>query len=151
MIRSFPLIVPRPRYRHEIESRLATNPIVALLGPRQTGKTTLAREISRGRPSHYFDLEDPTVERRLAEPKTVLEPLKGLVVLDEVQGRPELFSLLRVLADRRPLPARFLILGSASPWLVRDVSESLAGRVSFVDVHGFDLEETGTDNLRKLW
>lgn len=145
------MLVPRPRYLKEIESRLRTDPIVALLGPRQTGKTTLAKEISLSRPSYYFDLEDPTVEQRLAEPKTALSPLKGLIVLDEVQRRPGLFSLLRVLADRKPLPARFLILGSASPWLVRGVSESLAGRVAFIDVHGFDLEETGVDALRRLW
>lgn len=144
-------MIARPRYRAEIEVRLKTNPIVALLGPRQAGKTTLARQIGRNRTTHYLDLEGETVMRRLAEPKTALEPLRGLVVLDEVQRRPELFALLRVLADRRPLPARFLILGSASPWLVRGVSESLAGRVSFVDVHGFDTEETGAKALRQLW
>ncbi|MBI4473890.1 MAG: ATP-binding protein [Acidobacteria bacterium] len=144
-------MIARPRYRAEAEARLKSNPVVALLGPRQTGKTTLARQISRNRQSHYLDLEDPTIEARLAEPKRALEPLKGLVVLDEIQRRPELFSLLRVLADRKPLPARFLILGSASPGLVRGVSESLAGRVSFIDVHGFDLEEVGSKALQKLW
>ena len=143
-------MVKRARYLEEIAARLKTRPIVALLGPRQTGKTTLARQIRR-KDIHYFDLEDPTVVRRLSEPKTTLEPLTGLVILDEVQRQPGLFALLRVLADRRPLPARFLILGSASPWLVRGVSESLAGRVSFVDLQGFDLQEVGAESWRRLW
>jgi hypothetical protein len=144
-------MIDRPQYRAAVESRLKTNPVVALLGPRQTGKTTLARQIGQRQSTHYLDLEDEAVVKRLAEPKSALEPLTGLVVLDEVQRKPELFALLRVLADRRPLPVRFLILGSASPWLVRGVSESLAGRVSFVDVHGFDLEEVGGKFMRQLW
>src|SRR5205823_6249724 len=127
----------------------AVNPIVALLGPRQVGKTALARTISHNYPTAILDLENPATQRRLAEPLTALEPLTGLVVIDEVQRMPHLFPLLRVLADRRPLPARFLILGSASPWLVRGVSESLAGRVSFVDVSGFDLSEVGPAAMRK--
>jgi predicted AAA+ superfamily ATPase len=143
-------MLKRPQYLSAIEERLKTNPVVALLGPRQAGKTTLSRQIKRS-DIHYFDLEDPTVINRLAEPKTALEPITGLVILDEIQRMPELFPLLRVLADRRPLPARFLILGSASPGLMRGVSESLAGRVSFVDVNGFDLLEVGNKSLRKLW
>ncbi len=126
-------MLKRPQYLDAIEERLKANPVVALLGPRQVGKTTLARQIQRS-DVHYLDLEDPTIANRLAEPKTALEPLTGLVILDEIQRMPELFPLLRVLADRRPLPARFLILGSASPGLMRGVSESLAGRVSFVDI-----------------
>jgi predicted AAA+ superfamily ATPase len=144
-------MIDRSGYRMDVEARLKSSPVVALLGPRQTGKTTLASQIGRDRPSHYLDLEDDTVARRLLEPKVALEPLRGLVILDEVQRQPELFPLLRVLSDRKPLPARFLILGSASPWLMRGVSESLAGRVSFVDVHGFDLEEVGEKALRRLW
>lgn len=144
-------MIDRPQYLADIEARLKTNPVVALLGPRQAGKTTLAHQIARGRPTTILDLENPAVARRLAEPGTMLEPLTGLVIIDEVQRQPELFPLLRVLADRRPQPARFLILGSASPWLVRGVSESLAGRVSFVDVHGFDLVEVGAKSLRQLW
>jgi uncharacterized protein len=144
-------MIDRPQYLADIEKRLKTNPVVALLGPRQAGKTTLAHQIAKGRPTTILDLENPAVARRLAEPGTMLEPLTGLVILDEVQRQPELFPLLRVLADRRPLPARFLILGSASPWLVRGVSESLAGRVSFVDVHGFDLTEVDVKSLRQLW
>jgi predicted AAA+ superfamily ATPase len=144
-------MIDRPRYLADIEARLKTNPVVALLGPRQAGKTTLAHQIAKGRPTTFLDLENPVVARRLAEPGTMLEPLTGLVILDEVQRQPELFPLLRVLADRRPQSARFLILGSASPWLVRGVSESLAGRVSFVDIHGFDLAEVGAKSLRQLW
>ena len=144
-------MIERSRYRAEVESRLKTNPVVALLGPRQTGKTTLARQIAASQPAHYFDLERPATLQRLAEPAAALEPLTGLVVLDEIQRQPGLFALLRVLADRQPIPARFLILGSASPWLVRGVSESLAGRVSFVDIHGFDLDEVGGQALQPLW
>lgn len=144
-------MIARTEYIQAIEARLATNPVVALLGPRQVGKTALAHKIAEGWPTTFLDLENPTALRRLAEPKAALEPLTGLVVIDEVQRQPELFPLLRVLADRKPSPARFLILGSASPWLVRGVSESLAGRVSFVDVSGFDLAEVGAKELRKLW
>lgn len=123
-----------------------------MLGPRQVGKSTLAHSIAgEHRGAHYFDLEDPADTSRLAEPQTALEPLEGLVVIDEVQRQPELFTLLRVLADRQPLPARFLLLGSASPTLIRGVSESLAGRVGFVDLHGFDLTEVGGEKWRKLW
>jgi uncharacterized protein len=140
----------RPQYLKAIDERLKANPVVALLGPRQVGKTTLARQIKRTE-VHYFDLEDPTVANRLAEPKMALEPLTGLVILDEIQRMPALFPLLRVLADRKPLPARFLILGSAAPGLMRGVSESLAGRVSFVDIYGFNLIEAGKKALKKLW
>lgn len=123
---------------------LRDNPICALLGPRQCGKTTLARRVAgRGPRSHYIDLESSEGRSRLAEPELALASLEGLVVLDEIQRLPALFEILRPLADRRPAPARFLILGSASPDLVRGVSESLAGRVGFVDLGGFDLRETG--------
>jgi uncharacterized protein len=144
-------MIVRSDYLKAIASRLATNPIVALLGPRQVGKTELAREISADYATTFLDLENPRTLRRLAEPMSALEALTGLVVIDEIQRQPELFALLRVLADRRPSPAKFLILGSASPWLVRGVSESLAGRVSFVDVAGFDLAEVGASKQRPLW
>lgn len=144
-------MIKRAAYLRDIEARLTSNPVVALLGPRQTGKTTLARQVAATQPTTFLDLEDPTVVRRLAEPQTSLGPLEGLVVIDEVQRRPDLFPLLRVLADRKPLPARFLILGSASPWMVRGVSESLAGRVSFVDVAGLDLGEVGETQVKPLW
>ena len=100
---------------------------------------------------HFFDLESPSDLARLAQPELVLRPLQGLVILDEVQRRPDLFPLLRVLADRPDIPARFLILGSASPELMKASSESLAGRVSFIDVTGFSLAELGADALSRLW
>jgi len=104
--------------------------VVALIGPRQCGKTTLAREFVSPSSVNYFDLEDPLSQASLDQPMTTLQDLTGLVVIDEIQRRPELFPVLRVLADRTPLPARFLILGSASPALLRQSSESLAGRIS---------------------
>ena len=144
-------MIIRTRYLERIRDRLESFPVVSLLGPRQVGKTTLARQIADEQPSHFFDLEDVDALARLAEPKAALERLDGLVVLDEVQRKPELFSLLRVLADRQPVKARFLLTGSASPELVRGVSESLAGRVAPVDVAGFNLTEVGEEEWRKLW
>lgn len=126
-------------------------PIVSILGPRQSGKTTLARAIARSRRAVAFDLERPSDVARLAAPMVALEPLRGLVVIDEVQRLPSLFEVLRVLADRPRTPARFLILGSADPRLVKGVSESLAGRVHHVDVAGFDLSEVGVERYRRLW
>ncbi|HEX8009597.1 MAG TPA: ATP-binding protein [Casimicrobiaceae bacterium] len=134
-----------------VRAALGTNPVVALLGPRQCGKTTLARTLVAASPADYFDLEDPVGLARLAAPMTALAPLRGLVIIDEVQRRPALFPILRVLADRPRPPARFLLLGSASPDLVRQSSETLAGRVAFVDMAGFDLRETGSSALRRLW
>jgi len=130
---------------------LAANPVVALIGPRQSGKTTLARAIAGTRPGATFDLEDPVGARRLAQPMTALEPLRGLVVIDEIQRDPALFPVLRVLADRPRTPARFLILGSATPELARAGAESLAGRVAFVEMGGFDLDEVGERAWRRLW
>jgi len=144
-------IVKRPGLMARIMRRLRSNPVVLLLGPRQCGKTTLAREFAAGHKAEYFDLEAPADQSRLRQPMTALEPLSGWVVIDEAQLLPELFPILRVLADRRPLPARFLLLGSASPDLVRGVSESLAGRVAFVSMAGFDLGEVGAKEFRKLW
>jgi uncharacterized protein len=126
-------------------------PVTAILGPRQCGKTTLAREIGRREGAEYFDLEDPVDLARLANPRLTLEPLRGLVILDEIQRRPELTLLLRVLADRRPLPCRFLILCSASPALIRQTSDSLAGRIHFVDLTGFTLDEIGVGHFKRLW
>lgn len=134
-----------------IATRFRSNPIVMLLGPRQCDKTTLARQFAKQRDAEYFDLESPTDASRLTHAMTTLEPLRGFVVIDEAQLRPELFSVLRVLADRKPLPARFLLLGSASPDLVRGASESLAGRVSLIPMAGFDLSEVGTKEMRSLW
>ena len=145
-------ILPRTRYLDDIEQVLKHNPVCALLGPRQCGKTTLAREVVRAREEvHLFDLETATGRARLAQPELSLSPLKGLVVIDEIQREPKLFEALRPLADRRGIPARFLILGSASPELLRGASETLAGRIGFVDLGGFDLSEVGARESRKLW
>ncbi|MBI2318105.1 MAG: ATP-binding protein [Betaproteobacteria bacterium] len=120
-----------------VQAALDRSRVVALLGPRQCGKTTLAREFVADDTPNYFDLENPLHLQRLDQPMAALEPLRGLVVIDEVQRRPELFPVLRVLVDRVPLPARFLVLGSASPGLLRQSSESLAGRISRVLMSGF--------------
>ena len=134
-----------------IRAALRRSRVVALVGPRQCGKTTLAREFVAPDSLNYFDLEDPRSLARLTEPDTALRPLKKLVVIDEVQRRPDLFPLLRVLADRRPLPARFLILGSASPDLLRQSSESLAGRIETVPLEGFRLSDLGAAAQGRHW
>lgn len=126
-------------------------PVVALLGPRQCGKTTLARAISASGESHYFDLEKPQDRRRLESPIQALEGQSGLIVLDEIQRMPQLFEVLRVLADDSRTTARFLILGSAAPELVRGVSETLAGRVTFVDLGGLAADEVGLEAFSELW
>jgi hypothetical protein len=132
---------------------LRRSPVVAILGPRQAGKTTLARELGRSwtGPVTTFDLEDAADLARLADPMVALRPLKGLVILDEVQRRPELFPALRVLADRPRPPARCLVLGSASPALLQQSSESLAGRLAFHELGGFSIEEVGAPLLDRLW
>ncbi len=134
-----------------VRAALRRAPIVSLLGPRQSGKTTLARTLAHGRPAAHFDLENPLDLARLSTPMQALSPLRGLVVIDEIQRLPVLFECLRVLADRPRTPARFLILGSADPRLVKGISESLAGRVAHVDIGGFDLSEVGAAAFRKLW
>ena len=144
-------MTPRDNYMRQIEAALRRSPVTALLGPRQCGKTTLARLFGNRLSATYFDLESERDVRRLANPELVLGELRGLVVLDEIQRLPALFNVLRVLADRLDADARFLILGSASPDLVRGVSESLAGRVEFVELAGFDLSETGVERWRRLW
>lgn len=127
--------------------------MVAVLGARQVGKTTLARQVAAqaGGPTTWFDLEDPRDRARLADPMLVLGPCRGLVVLDEIQHAPDLFSVLRVLADRRPPRARFLVLGSASPVLLRQGAESLAGRIAFHHLPPFDLREVGAGQMERLW
>jgi hypothetical protein len=134
-----------------VRSALRRSRVVALLGPRQCGKTTLARELVPADSLNYFDLEDPEALARLDEPATALRPLKGLVVIDEIQRRPDLFPLLRVLADRQPLPARFLILGSAAPELLRQSAESLAGRLEIVPLEGFRLADLGGAAQPRHW
>lgn len=139
--------------RNALHSLLRANPVVGLLGARQVGKTTLAREVAKrfAGPATLFDLEDPRDQARLQDPMLALQSLTGLVVLDEVQRLPALFETLRVLADRPGEPARFLVLGSASPDLLRQGSESLAGRIAFHELGGFALDETGPDRLETLW
>ena len=145
-------MLTRLRLQREVEAGLARSPAVALLGPRQCGKTTLARLLMAERPeATRFDLEDPVDLARLDNPMLALGSARGLVVIDEVQRKPELFEVLRVLLDRPERPAQFLLLGSASPLLVQGVSETLAGRIAFVDMGGFDLEEVGAEAWGMLW
>lgn len=134
-----------------IDTALARSRVTALIGPRQCGKTTLARQYVPPESLNYFDLEDPVSLARLDEPMTALAGLTGLVVIDEIQRRPELFPILRVLADRTPLPARFLILGSAAPELLRQSSESLAGRLEIIRMSGFSLPDVGRDKQELHW
>src|SRR3989338_5764774 len=144
-------MIERNGYIDFIKKALGRSRAVAILGPRQSGKTTLARELVDIHSPHYFDLEDQSSLIALADPKGVLEPLKGLIVIDEIQQRPELFLVLRVLLDRKPLPAKFLIRGSASPDLLRQSSESLAGRLELIEMGGFDLSEVGQKKASQLW
>ena len=144
-------MIERSRWLADIAAALRRSRVTALLGPRQAGKTTLARQIVPQDSPAYFDLEDPTSLARLDEPMTALGALRGTVVIDEIQRRPDLFPVLRVLADRRPLRARFLILGSASPDLLRQASESLAGRLETITLAGFSLPELGAKALARHW
>ena len=141
----------RESLRREVQAALGRSPSVALIGPRQVGKTTLARSLLAADSANYFDLEDPQVEAQLAAPMVALQGLRGLVVIDEVQHAPDLFKLLRVLIDRPGAPARFLLLGSASPALLRQTSESLAGRIEVIETGGFSIDETGADQASTLW
>ena len=144
-------MIDRSQDRRLVRSALRRSRVVALLGPRQCGKTTLAREFVPAGSDNYFDLEDPSSLARLAEPELALRPLKGLVVIDEIQRQPELFPLLRVLADRRPLLARFLVLGSAAPALLKQSSETLAGRLEIVVLEGFRLADLGSHAQARHW
>lgn len=141
-------MIPRPKYLEAIRTALGRSPVTALLGPRQCGKTTLARMISS---AATFDLESLPDRRRLENPEMVLGSIDGTVVIDEIQRMPALFEVLRVLVDRPGNGARFLILGSASPDVVRGASETLAGRVEFIELAGFDLSELKADDVDKLW
>ncbi len=137
----------------QIRRRLLRQPVVGLLGPRQIGKTTVAREIvaETGKNVTYFDLESPADLRRLGDEATALSDLTGLIVIDEVQRRPDLFPMLRVLADRPRRPATFLVLGSASPHLLKQTSETLAGRITYYELNGFGLRDIKAADWRKLW
>jgi uncharacterized protein len=144
-------MLTRERYKQQVLDSLEHNPIVVLLGPRQCGKTTLAHMVGDIQGAKFFDLEDSATAARFDSPMLELETCQGLVVIDEIQLKPQIFGALRVLTDRPDNPARFLLLGSASPQLIKGASDSLAGRAAFVDLAGFDLSETGTEALRRLW
>ena len=144
-------MIERKAVTAAIQTALNRSRVVALIGPRQSGKTTLARQFVPVDSVNYIDLEDLTSIVRLQEPMRALRDLRGLVVIDEIQRRPDLFPLLRVLCDREPLPARFLILGSASPDVMRASSVSLAGRIETISVHGFSLAEVGIETLGQHW
>jgi predicted AAA+ superfamily ATPase len=146
-------MIDRPEHLRQVSDLLADFPVVAIVGARQTGKTTLATQIADGFAGavHRFDLEDPRDEARLAAPMLALEPLDGLVVIDEIQRQPALFPVLRVLADRAGTRVRYLILGSAAPELVQGSSESLAGRIAYHELPGLDIHEAGTAQIDALW
>ena len=144
-------MIKRPKYLDYLKTATRRAPITALLGPRQVGKTTLAHLFAENQPATFFDLESLPAQRQLQNPELVLGNLDGLVILDEIQLMPELFGTLRVLVDRPGQKARFIILGSASPEIIRNASETLAGRIEFVDLAGFDLSEIGSSNWQLLW
>lgn len=147
------MIVPRKLHLQTIENLLVDSPVVALLGARQVGKTTLATEIAKNWAGqvHTFDLESTEDRQSLGDPLLVLSQLQGLIVMDEIQHLPEVFPTLRVLADRPGRPATFLVLGSASPMLLRQSSESLAGRIAFHELTGFSISEISSEQVDKLW
>lgn len=146
-------MIQRNHVLGQVVDLLGRFPVVGIIGARQVGKTTLARQLATGDWDRVtvFDLEDPRDLARLTDPTLAIQDLRGLVVIDEIQRKPELFPVLRVMADRPQRPARFLILGSASPNLLRQSSESLAGRISYLELGGFSPDEVGVDHLRKLW
>src|SRR3989339_262591 len=141
----------RPSYLEQLSNAVQRSPVTALLGPRQCGKTTLARMFGEGRDTIYFDLESQPDLMRLQNPELMLGSLKGTAILDEIQEMPTLFKVLRVLVDRPRNRTRFLILGSASPDVVKNASECLAGRVEFVELSGFVLHEINAESEQILW
>ena len=142
-----PMLIDRPTDRAALARLMAVFPVTGILGPRQSGKTTLAHELSS---SHFFDLENPRDAAMLAQPQLALEALTGLIVIDEIQRAPELFPLIRYLVDGHR-DQRYLILGSASRDLIRQSSESLAGRVAYHELGGLRLDDVGTEHWRDLW
>ena len=146
-------MILRNRHLDHVSDLLERFPVVGIIGARQVGKTTLARQLAERATGGvtFFDLEDPADLARLADPMLAIKDLRGLVVIDEIQRAPDLFPVLRVLADRSEAPAGFLILGSASPEMLRQSSESLAGRVAYVELDGFSPDEVGVENLGRLW
>jgi hypothetical protein len=145
------MMIQRPDCLKNIATAVRRAPVTTLLGPRQCGKTTIARIYGNEQTATYFDLESLPDQRRLQNPELMLGSLKGLVILDEIQEMPHLFNVLRILVDRPENKARFLILGSAAPHIIKNASETLAGRTEFVELSGFNLKETGNDSAEKLW
>jgi predicted AAA+ superfamily ATPase len=144
-------VLPRPDIEQRIRTALGRSRAVVLVGPRQCGKSTLARRFLPADHPNYFDLENPSSRLSLAQPMTALETLQGLAVIDEVQHAPELFRVLRVLIDRDNRSGQYLLLGSASPALLRQTSETLLGRVEVIEIAGFDLREVGVQDASRLW
>jgi hypothetical protein len=144
-------MIQRFEYLQRLNQAIERSPITALLGPRQCGKTTLARQLAGQHQAAFFDLESIPDQRRLQNPEYVLGRLEGLVILDEIQLMPELFQVLRILVDQPQNRAKFLILGSASPEIIKNASETLAGRLEFIELQGFDLSETGAEAWETLW
>ena len=153
-------MIPRSRHLLTLQAKFSDFPVVAMLGARQVGKTTLSKQLAKEwkGPVHHFDLEDPDDQARLGDPGFVLKELQGLVVIDEVQLRPDLFPLLRVLADRPGSPTKFLLLGSAAPELLKATAESMAGRVAFHHLDCLEWNEvaptraqSGTDWMDERW
>jgi len=147
-------MISRESLLNELRHSLENHPVTALLGPRQCGKTTLARQIGAASAATLFDLQDPEVTAAFQNPKLILSPLKGLIILDEAQLLPALYPVLRVLVDddrRTGNPRRFLLLGSASPELIKGVAETLAGRIHMIPMQGFGIGEIGPDHTAQLW
>ena len=147
------MIINRRRELEILKGLLERHPVVAIIGARQVGKTTLARQLveQSKAPYSYFDLEHPEDLARLSDPMLMLKELGGLIVIDEIQRLPDVFPIIRVLVDRPDASARFLILGSASPGLLAQSSETLAGRIYYHDLGGFSLDEVGFENYKRLW
>lgn len=144
-------MIQRKEYLQQLAKAVHRSPVTSLLGPRQCGKTTLARALGAPENAHYFDLESVPDQHRLQNPELLLGSLEGLVILDEIQYKPELFNVLRVLVDRPENRCKFLILGSASPHIIKKISETLAGRTEFIELSGFNLAECGEGGMGQLW
>jgi predicted AAA+ superfamily ATPase len=144
-------MIQRPSHINAIEKALNRTPVTSLLGPRQCGKTTLARIVEKKYNATFFDLESSQDLQRLQNPELILGALEGLVIIDEIQEKPELFKTLRVLVDKPDRRTKFLILGSASPHIIKNASETLAGRTEFIELSGFNFIETDKSNIQDLW
>lgn len=144
-------MISRSQYLFQLEKAVRRSKITAVLGPRQCGKTTLVKTFIEGKIARFFDLEYAPDFNALQNPHLILSDLQGLVVIDEIQHLPSLFNALRVIVDDPACKAKFIVLGSSSFSLIKQASDSLAGRIEFIDMSGFSLEEVGTDKLKPLW